>query len=114
MHRSIGCRTASWLLFGVLSSAVAVEGSGLDLRLVDAAKIRDWRRIESLLAQPKPLDLNAADPTGATALHWAVHWDNVDAVKTLIRAGARVNVANDQGITPLMLACTNGSDAVVR
>jgi ankyrin repeat protein len=32
----------------------------------------------------------------------------------LIQAGADVNASNDLGVTPLMLACTNGSGTIVK
>ena len=40
-----------------------------DLRLVDAVERRDARASELLVKQR--LDVNAAQPDGATALHWA-------------------------------------------
>ena len=36
------------------------------------------------------VDVNAAQPDGTTALHWAVVWNNDEAVKLLLRAGANV------------------------
>ena len=47
------------------------------------------------------------------ALHWAAHWDDLPMVEALIAAGASVNAANDYGVTPLSLAATNGSAAVL-
>ena len=49
----------------------------------------------------------------ATALHWAVVRDDVELVESLLRAGADVDAANDYGVTPLTLACTNRNAAVV-
>ena len=40
---------------------------------------------------------------GATRSHWAVHRDDLTTADLLIRAGARANVANDLGVTPLYL-----------
>ena len=42
-----------------------------------------------------PIDVNARQADGATALHWAAHWDDLQVADALIRAGARVNAAND-------------------
>jgi ankyrin repeat protein len=78
-----------------------------DLRLVQAIERRDARAVETLLKQR--VDVNAAQPDGATALHWAAHWDDVATAERLIRAGAKANAANDLGVTPLALACENGS-----
>ena len=37
----------------------------------------------------KKADVNAPQGDGATALHWAVYRDNVEAVDLLLRAGAK-------------------------
>ena len=58
--------------------------------------------------------MNAPQPDGATALHWAAHRDDLTTADLLIRAGARANAANDLGVTPLYLACTNRSAAMVK
>ena len=82
-----------------------------DLRLVEAVERRDARAIESLLKDRA--DVNAAQPDGATALHWAAHWDDRAVAERLVRAGAKADAANDLGVTPLALACENGSAAMV-
>src|SRR5947209_8227672 len=43
----------------------------------------------------------------------AAERDDVESVKQLIQAGANVNVTNRYGVSPLSLACLNGSAAVV-
>jgi ankyrin repeat protein len=82
-----------------------------DLRLVAAVERRDAHGIESLLTERA--DVNAAQPDGATALHWAAHWDDRVVAERLLRAGAKADAANDLGVTPLALACENGSAAMV-
>jgi len=91
----------------VLLGASAAAQTRPDLRLVQAVEHHDARTVEALLKQR--VDVNAAQPDGATALHWAAHWDDVATAERLIRAGAKVNAANDLGVTPLALACENGS-----
>jgi len=59
-------------------------------------------------------DVNAADPDGTTALHWAAYRDDVETADLLIRAGARVNAATDLGVTPLWNASVNASEPMVR
>ncbi len=81
--------------------------AGGDLRLVDAARQQEAARVGLLLSEG--VDVNAAQPDGATALHWAAHWDDLETAQHLIVGGADVNVANDYGITPLWLASVNGS-----
>ena len=93
----------------VLLSVGSLAAAG-DLRLVEAVEERDQEAVHSLLQERA--DVNAAQADGATALHWAAHWDDPETAELLIRAGADVNAANDYGVTPLWLACTNGSAAI--
>jgi ankyrin repeat protein len=79
-------------------------------RLVEAVEHRDWAAVSALLKQQ--VDVNTPQADGATALHWAAHWDHLETADQLVRAGASVNVANDHGVTPLALACLNGSAAM--
>jgi ankyrin repeat protein len=58
-------------------------------------------------------DVNARQPDGAAALHWATHWNDIETVSFLLGAGADVNAANDFNVTPLSLACTNASAPMV-
>ena len=80
--------------------------------LVDAAKNGDKATIRALLQQGA--NVNATQPDGATALHWASYRDDLDSADLLIRAGANVNAANDLGATPLWTASLNGSSAMVQ
>ncbi len=94
---------------------LALVGNGASQQvgtaLVEAVKNRDTSAVRALLKEYA--DVNTAAPDGATALHWAAHWDDVGMAELLIRAGATVNVANDYGVTPLVLACENGSAPMV-
>lgn len=92
--------------------ALATLGARLDdHRLADAAERRDLRLVDTLIAARA--DVNGFQPDGATALHWAVYWDEARTVERLLTAGANANAANDHGVTPLALACENQSEAVV-
>src|SRR5262245_17738694 len=73
---------------------------------------RDTAAVRTLLRYNA--DVNAAQPDGTTALHWAVRWDDLDTASNLIRAGARAQTANRDGATPMLLAATNGSAAMIR
>ena len=96
-------------LLSVGSSAAADS----DLRLVDAVERRDMATARALLREQ--VDVNTPQLDGATALHWAAHWDDLEIADLLIRAGADVNAANDivYGVTPLSLAAVNGSAAMI-
>jgi len=82
-----------------------------ELRLPDAAKQQDRAALTQLLGQK--VDPNATQADGTTALHWAAHHDDLEAARMLVRAGAKAMAANRYGITPLSLACTNGSGPMV-
>lgn len=79
--------------------------------LADAAEKRDAASLKRLLADHA--DLNATQPDGMTALHWAAHLDDTEIARLLIAAGANVKAANRYGITPLHSACVNGNGALV-
>ncbi|HYL39182.1 MAG TPA: ankyrin repeat domain-containing protein [Bryobacteraceae bacterium] len=83
-----------------------------DVRLVDAVEKQDKDAVAALLRQHA--DVNARQPDGATALHWAVHWNDLAMVDSLIRAGANVNAANELGATSLYLACRQANAAIVQ
>ena len=100
----------AWAIVALLVAHPSLAASR-DLRLVDAAEHREAGVVRALLAED--VDVNAPQADGATALHWAVHWDDRDTADLLIRAGANVNAANDHGVSPLSLACLNGSPALV-
>jgi uncharacterized protein len=80
--------------------------------LIDAAKNADRDAVRSLLKQGT--NVNAAEPDGTTALHWAAYRDDLETADLLIRAGAKINAANDLGATPLWTAAQNGSEAMAR
>jgi uncharacterized protein len=113
MHALMELKNPAVRLLAVFVSiaAVGLASSESDTRLADAVKSRDTAAVKALLKPP--VGVNAAQGDGATALHWAAHWDDLDTAGLLIRAGANVNAANDLGLTPLSLACTNRSAAMV-
>src|SRR5262245_5883198 len=75
--------------------------------LADAARRQDKQAVLSLLA--KKADVNARQPDGATALHWAVYANDAETTALLIRAGANVNVTNDHGVSPFAIAAREGN-----
>ena len=99
-------------LMMLLLVATSLAATGRDMQLVEAVKKQDKVAVRALLKER--VDVNASQGDGATALHWAAHWNDLETADLLIRAGAAVNTANDLGATPLWVACTNsGSTAVV-
>jgi len=87
------------LLVGVLLSTASYAGTS---EVADAAMKGDTAAVRGLLA--KKADVNAPQPDGTTALHWAVYNENVTLVDELLRAGADATVPNREGATPFYLA----------
>jgi ankyrin repeat protein len=94
----------------VVALVVGVDAAG-DLRLIEAVRAQNAARIRTLLAER--VDVNARQGDQATALHWAAHLDDGRTVDVLLRAGARADVADDTGATPLYLACVNRNAQIV-
>ena len=78
--------------------------------LADAMERKDFAAARALLGDS---DVNAAQVDGMTALHWAVHHDDLATAKALLAAKANPKAENRYGVTPLALACTNGNAAMV-
>lgn len=95
------------LILGMVLSADA----GPDATLAAAVERMDRAAIRQLI--DGRTDVNATQPDGTTALHWAAYHDDLDLVNRLLAKGANVRAANRYGVTPLSLACTNGNGAMV-
>jgi ankyrin repeat protein len=102
--------------FGALSAALActllLAGYGAHASdVANAVMNRDQPALGALIAGNA--DVNEPQQDGATALHWAVHYDDVSTAKRLIDAGADPAAANRAGATPMRLATINGSAAMI-
>src|SRR5271163_119654 len=78
----------------------------------DAAQRQDWQTVRALAG--RKADVNAAQPDGTTALQWAAHWDDLDAVKSLLSFGANPKLANRYGVTPLSEAAAVGNAPMIQ
>src|SRR5688572_26485697 len=87
----------------------AVAGAASDV--ADAVMRGNTTSLRALIS--KKADVNAPQVDGATALHWAVHRGDVEAADLLLRAGARVDATNRNGVTPLAMASLYGNVAMV-
>src|SRR5262245_36494536 len=79
--------------------------------IADAVMNRNTEAVRTLLQ--KKADVNTPQADGATALHWAAHWNDVETADLLVAAGANVNAANREGVKPLAIASLNGSAAMI-
>jgi len=98
------------LLVGVASPASPASVAA-DLRVVNAAEKQDKTAILSLLQNGAYV--GGVQPDGTTALHWAVHWGDLESAGLLALFGADLNAKNDYGATPLSLACETGNAGMV-
>jgi ankyrin repeat protein len=108
MMRKVACGLVIVLALG---GATLLAGPA-DAPLAAAVQHQARDTIRELLA--KKVGVNAPQPDGTTALHWATYHDDLDLVNRLIAAGADVLAANRYGVTPLALACINGNAAIVQ
>ena len=68
--------------------AIGQTGAG---RLLEAIKRQDGAAVPALL--DAGVDVNRTQGDGATALHWAVYWNDVPTTQLLLAAGATVGAA---------------------
>ena len=94
-------------LFASLSFA-ATNG---DQRLLEAAKSQNHAALKTAIGQK--IDVNRTDVDGMTALIWAAHQDDLDAVKMLLAAGANPKLANRYQLTALSEAANVGDGEMI-
>ena len=99
---------------GAAPAAAGGAHGGAPLPLLAAVKAVDvdLERVRALIADPA-VDVDQTSPDGATALHWAVHRDDLRLVELLLAAGADATTANRYGVQPIALAAENGSAAIL-
>src|SRR5262245_58796401 len=59
-------------------------------------------------------DVNRREVDGSTPLQWAVYEENVAEVRRLLKAGAKVSLANNYGVTPMQLAAEIGNADIIK
>lgn len=96
---------------GGTRAIVAAPAASRSAPLADAAQRQDKQAVLAMLA--KKTDVNATQPDGATALHWAAYAEDAEMTAALIRAGANVNVRNTYGVSPLAIAARHGNAAII-
>lgn len=103
-------RYAAYCIVGLtlMFSRCALAGDSL---LADAVEHQDQARVKTLLSEKS--DINAPQPDGMTALHWATWHDDAELAGILLQAGAAADAENRYGVRPLNLACTHGNAKLV-
>ena len=95
----------------LLLLACSLIGADADARVAEAARRQDWGTVRKLVDTQQKVTIPEVD--GTTALHWAAYHDHLAAAELLIKSGADAKAQNRYGVTPLSLACTNGSAGMV-
>jgi len=68
-----------------------------------------------LAASPqRAADVNKQGVDGSTPLQWAVYNDDVAEVRRLLKAGAKLTIANNYGATPMTLAAEVGNAEIIK
>jgi len=99
------------LLFSLPSTVLTFDAKPTDerpadVRLAAAAESKRWTVVASLVDMG--VGVNASQPDGMTALHWAVYHGDLRTVRLLIDAKCDVDVATRYEVTPLSIACQLG------
>jgi ankyrin repeat protein len=87
----------TWALALLMGTQAAAQSD--DLRIVEAMRKQDLATARALIAEG--VGVNTQDASSATALHWAAHWGELEAVQWLLDAGADPNISNRFGVSPL-------------
>ena len=101
-------RSLATMLLGLSLTAAGYASSA---KIADAAENRDNDALRLLLKQKT--GINAIQPDGTTALHWAAHWNDLESVDLLLQAGADPKIANRYGATPLSEAASLGNAPMI-
>src|ERR1051325_8999122 len=96
------------LLMAVMPASAYAAGAAM----ADAAPRKDLSALRTLVG--KRIDVNTPQADGTTALHWAVHWNDVEAAKLLLKAGANPATKNRFGASPLSEAAFAGNTELVK
>ena len=96
---------------GLLAALVGDARAAYASDVADAVMRGDTGALRALIR--KKADVNAPQPDGSTALHWAVYRDDLEAADLLIAAGANVRAATREEVTPLAMACLEASVPMV-
>src|SRR5438105_2687516 len=78
----------------VPADAISPQTSNVPTDLISAVRYGSAADVTRFLAQTN--DVNAIDEQGATALHYAAHRGDLSVLRTLLSAGADINIGDDR------------------
>ncbi|HKH73127.1 MAG TPA: ankyrin repeat domain-containing protein [Vicinamibacterales bacterium] len=101
-------RLVACLLIAAMPSLASAAGADA----ADAAERKDMAALRAMVT--KRVNVNTPQADGTTALLWAAHWNDVETVKLLLRAGANAVATNRFGASPLSEAAISGNAELVK
>ncbi len=103
---------AAWgLTFAALTVLTTVTSAQESLS--DLARFKQRDAVLAAITSPD-IDVNAAAPDGSTALLWATYNVDHELVRALLKAGAKANITNHFGASPLGEAAKLGDADLAR
>src|SRR6478736_5860509 len=97
-------------ILGLLTTGAFAASLG-DNRLLDAVKSSNLAGVKAALAQGAKVE--AADPDGSTALHWAAQRNSDEIAAALLAAGAKPDAKTRFNMTPIGMAAMNGNAKLI-
>src|SRR5689334_14868878 len=96
----------------VVASLVGVVASTASAQSTLADRIQSGDRRAALAMIADGMDVNKAQPDGTTPLHWAAYRVDQELVQRLLKRGARADIVNRYGASPLAEAA-RAADATI-
>jgi len=88
--------------------------STANLDLINAAEMGDLEALRQALAHGADVDFcDPKDPKQQTPLHWAAKCGRAEDIEALLEHGAKVDALTKAGVTPLIVAASEGWDDCV-
>jgi uncharacterized protein len=107
MRRFVAGGTFAALL--ALGAPAAAQNYSDGYKFLEAVEDKDITEVEKLLGKPGSTLINSRDiSNGRTALHIATQRRDIPWLAFLANKGANPNIADNRGVTPLMLASQLG------
>ena len=102
-------RIAAIATLALLAMPAIAQNASLGNTFLKGVRERDGATVQGLVDTPNPAVLNARDSgNGEGALHILVRGRDLTWLSFLMAKGARVDLQNNEGTTPLMLAAQLG------
>jgi ankyrin repeat protein len=98
-------------LLSLTAHPAVAQTKGAQEQLWDAAMQGDTAALAAALQLGASIDSldTRRNPNGRRALNWAAWYNHPEAIRLLVAHGAKINIPNWTGFTPLHHAAENGS-----